>query len=204
MSSAFLKNRQLNLDSTFRCALECPNCQRSKHFKGNVPGRDLSMSAFVKLAEFFEEIHFCGQLSDPVHHPQFIEFLKICNERKIFNRIHNASSAKSKDWYIKAFQANPDARWWFGIDGLPHQSHRYRINQDGEKLFDIMLEAKKHLNNRPTWQYIVFRYNEYNVEQAKQMAIKNGVNFSLMISSRWLGKDDPNMPTQAKYRMTMK
>jgi len=60
--------------------------------------------------------------------------------------IHNASSLKSKKWYIEAFKAHPDMRWIFGIDGLPKDSCMYRVNQDGEKLFDIMLESKKYLN----------------------------------------------------------
>ena len=51
--------------------------------------------------------------------------------------------------YIEAFKANPDAQWTFNIDGLPHQSHQYRINQNGNKLFDIMNKAKEYLNTMP-------------------------------------------------------
>jgi hypothetical protein len=44
--------------------------------------------------------------------------------------------------------------------------------QDGEKLYKVMLESKKYLKNPPRWQYIIFSYNEHNVEKAKQMAQK--------------------------------
>ena len=38
-------------------------------------------------------------------------------------------------------------------------SHKYRINQDGQYLFERMLDAKnKGLNVE--WQYIIFDYNE--------------------------------------------
>ena len=47
---------------------------------------------------------------------------------------------------------------------LPHQSHQYRINQNGNKLFDIMNKAKEYLNTMPHWQYIKFDYNKDNVE----------------------------------------
>ena len=49
-------------------------------------------------------------------------------------------------WYIKAFKANINARWIFGIDGLPNESHNYRVNQDGEKLFNVIVESKKVFN----------------------------------------------------------
>jgi hypothetical protein len=71
--------------------------------------------------------------------------LKLCREKNIHAVIHNAASHKSEEWYKEAFESNTDAEWWFGIDGLPNQSHVYRKNQDGVKLFNIMLESKKHL-----------------------------------------------------------
>jgi len=33
-------------------------------------------------------------------------------------------------WYESAFESNPNAEWHFGLDGLPEESHLYRINQD--------------------------------------------------------------------------
>jgi len=207
MTKDFFSRSDVNIDIGFRCALECPNCQRSRHytkFNNPVRGYDLSLDEFLKVASHFKSIHFCGQFSDPVHHPKFIEFLEICFKKNIEVHVHNASSAKSKDWYKRAFQTNPDALWWFGIDGLPHQSHLYRINQDGNKLFDIMIESKKYLKKSPIWQYIVFRYNEDNVEEAKKIAEENEVSFNLVISSRWNNSNDPLIPTKKEYRMSLK
>ena len=59
------------------------------------------------------------------------------------------------------------------IDGLPHQSHQYRINQNGNKLFDIMNKAKEYLNTMPHyWQYIKFDYNKDNVEYPEELQCK--------------------------------
>ena len=144
----FLHRRELSIDLSHRCALECPRCQRQFAFRDQgkrVPGRDITMDEIKKAAKFYNYFNFCGQLSDAVHHPQFIEILEFCRDNKVGVEIHNASSTKSKEWYIKAFKANKNARWVFGIDGLPEQSHLYRKNQDGIKLFEMMLLAKKHL-----------------------------------------------------------
>ena len=196
-NNSFFYRKGVNLDISFRCALECLRCQRTKNYtsKGKkVIGEDLSLVDFKKIAKHFKSLNFCGQYSDPVHHPKFLEILEMTNKNKNEVVIHNASSTKPKDWYIKAFKANPNARWVFGIDGLPEESCLYRINQDGVKLFNIMIESKKYLNLKPVWQYIVFRYNEDHIEQAKQMADKNDVIFMILQSSRWINDDDPLMP----------
>jgi len=205
--SNFFTRRSLNIDITHRCALDCPRCQRWGNYRQHgkkVPGIDISISQMKKVISFYKDINFCGQYSDPVHHPKFIQILKLLLDNDIACAVHNASSAKSKEWYIKAFKANPKARWVFGIDGLPNESHKYRINQDGEKLFDIMIEAKKYLTTKPKWQYIIFRYNENHIEQAKQMAVDNDIPIIIVNSSRWWSDNDIYRPTNPELSFSPK
>jgi len=169
-----------------------------------VPGKDMTTNDFKKIAKFFTSIDFEGQLSDPVHHPRFIEFLRHCFEQNIHTEIHNASSVKSETWYQTAFKANPDAEWVFSIDGLPEESHKYRINQNGRKLYDIMVMGKEYLRTAPTWQYIVFRYNEESIDKAIEMAKSDGLKFYLLQSSRWESDDDPYRPLSDKYRTPLR
>lgn len=197
----FLRRRNVNLDITHRCPLECPRCQRFSSFTSlglKVPGEDMPFEEFKKIVDHFTHLNFCGQVSDPVHHPKFVEFLKYIHDHPEPKSasIHHASAGKPLSWYPKAFKANPKARWWFGIDGLPKDSHKYRINQDGEKLFEIMKMSREHLNQLPVWQYIVFKYNENDIDEAKAIAKDLGVEFMLVNSSRWLGPDDPYRPSK--------
>ena len=142
----------INIDISNRCPLECMRCQRQTNFTlegRKVYGRDATMDEIRKLSDYFSSFNFCGQLSDPVHHPKFVEILEYLYKKEIQVTVHNASSQKPKDWYIKAFKAHPKAKWIFAIDGLPEESNMYRINQDGQKLYEVMLEAKKHLQQTP-------------------------------------------------------
>ena len=98
----------------------------------------------------------------------------------------NGFGKKDKWWdisYEKAAQIKKH-RWIFGVDGLPKDSHKYRINQDGEKLFNIMLESVNHLSYPPVWQFIVFNYNETHVEYCKQWAHELGLRFKLVLSGK--------------------
>lgn len=204
--SNFLNRRGVNIDLTHRCPLECPRCMRQLVYRNHgkaVPGEDISAEDFKKVADFFVYIDFEGQYSDPIHHSKFIDFLEICYKNRIKTEIHTASSAKPEKWYRKAFETNPDANWMFSIDGLPNESSKYRINQDGSKLYKIMQESKSYLRSKPTWQYIVFNYNEQSIDQAINMAAESDINFYLLQSARWLGQNDPYMPSK-KYRMMPK
>ena len=196
----FLNRKSINIDIGFRCSLECPKCQRQSQHKNlneKVPGYDLTLDEIYKLSDFYKEFVFCGQLSDPIHHPQFANMLRILQSKNIGCQVHSASSHKPEKAFIECFKANPLAEWIFGIDGLPEESHKYRINQDGEKLFRMMLEAKKILNKPPVWQYIIFKYNEHNIDKAKAMADKHDLTLLLLQSSRWKGDDDYFKPKEA-------
>ena len=208
----FINRKSVNIDITHRCPLECPRCQRQDSFtsKGlKVPGKDISLQSFKKVLNHFNHINFCGQVSDPVHHPKFIDILKMTYKKPHSVSVHHATGYKKMKWYIEAFKAHPRARWWFGIDGTPDVSHKYRINQDGQKLFEIMCESVKHLRTQPIWQYIVFRYNEdpKMIKKAQQMANNIGgigVQFMLIHSSRWLKGDDPYRPINPQASLDLR
>ena len=196
--------RGINIDISNRCPLQCMRCQRQTNFtlKGRkVYGRDATMDEIRKLSDHFTSFNFCGQLSDPVHHPKFVEILDYLYKKNIDVAIHNASSQKPERWYVKAFKAHPKAKWIFGIDGLPDESNLYRINQDGEKLFNVMLKAKEYLKKTPSWQYIVFSYNEDHIEQAQKMAKEHGLMMIMLHSSRWMSESDPLRPKSTEYNL---
>ena len=180
-------SRKINIDSTHRCPLECPKCQRQaiRRAGHKVPGKDMPWGDFIKIANYFERgLLFCGQVSDPTANPLLIDMLKYCYKKNIPVSLNTAASHKPIEWYEKAFEANPDGVWMFGIDGLPKDSHIYRVNQNGPKLYEVMkLCAKKCKTS--VWQYIVFKYNENDIEEARGMAKANNIQFDLVFSGRW-------------------
>jgi MoaA/NifB/PqqE/SkfB family radical SAM enzyme len=181
------KQKSLNIDIGNRCTLQCSECARTKFVSNNLPlpGKDLKIAQFDKISDFFigSRINFCGTFSDPIFNLDFIKMLAMCKKKNIKAIVHTAASHKSLDWYIKAFQANNDATWIFGIDGLPDQSHLYRKNQDGKKMFDILLTAKS-MNLPLIWQYIIFDYNKKNVKEAKQLARKHQIELLIVKTNR--------------------
>lgn len=184
--------RCINLDITHRCTLQCLRCLRNAYDR--VPGHDMSVDEYNKIVSYFSHVNFCGNISDPVMNPFFLDFLKINYDNNISCEIHNAATGKSLDWYNKAFTINPKARWIFGLDGLPDQSHNYRVNQKGHQLFNAM-KLCSSMGLDATWRMIVFSFNEDSIDQCKQLANEINVKFELVKSSRFR-KDDPLKPTK--------
>ena len=174
----------INLDLSNRCTNRCPGCARDK-FK-HVPGSDITESDMEKISNFFQAITFCGQVSDPVLHPNFHNLLAICLKKNRKVVIHTAVASRPKMWWTKSFvmSRGKNIEWVFAIDSLPEDSHKYRINQDGQKLFDIMIKCAS-FGVTTTWQYIVFNYNQKDVEQCKQIAKEHNIKFMKIDSGRW-------------------
>ena len=186
VSSMYDLRKEVNIETSIRCNLECSKCERKYLLTNNLPflGGDMSVSDFEKVVEYYDSINLIGNISDPIFATNLIDFLKITYEKDKKTVLHTAASHKSSTRYMEAFKANVNAKWMFGIDGLPKDSHKYRINQDGEHLFDMMKLAV-NCGLTPVWKYIVFKYNQNDIDEAKALAEHNGIKFKLVKSSRW-------------------
>ena len=202
MSPSF-RHKMLNIENSPRCTLQCPSCKRTNFkikYGQNVPlpGSDITPDQLKKCLKYFNRINFCGQHSDPIFGQHFIEMLKICKDRDVFTEVHTAASHKPETWWREAFLANINARWCFGIDGPPELSHLYRINQDGEQLFNMMCLAKE-LGIDTHWHYIVFSYNEHAVDRCRELAHAKGIKIQFKLSAREMGLPDSFAPINKKY-----
>tara|TARA_A100001234_G_scaffold143417_1_gene125926 strand:+ start:3042 stop:3611 length:570 start_codon:yes stop_codon:yes gene_type:complete len=180
------RKKRLNIEATARCTLKCPLCKRAAHVRkhGKVPqGWEMTPDQLEKVAPYFRKITFCGQLSDPVFAKHLIPMLSICQDYDIRTRVLTAATGRSEEWYEEAFNANLQAHWTFGIDGLPEKSHRYRINQDGFFLYKMMLKAKSY-GMAVWWQYIIFDWNKDQINICKQMARENNIKILFIESKR--------------------
>ena len=191
----------INLDITNKCTLQCSFCERQKPVFKDYRSRteELSLEDFKKIAKEIKHINLCGQISDPIFHPDILKMIEFCYKNNNYMEVHTAATAKSKkeDWYIKAFKSNPNVFWSFGIDGLPQQSSNHRINQDSAFLFKIMVICNS-MGMDCERQCIVFDYNEKDIDNIKKMAKVIGIKLKLILSNRF--DESSNLkPSQGNY-----
>ena len=190
----------INLDITHRCPLLCGSCMRqSNAYKQSQHlYKDMALSDYKKIIDAkFEFIEFCGQQSDPMTHPDILEFISL--SYNTFLTIQTATSHKDKDFYEEAFsRCGMKTTWIFGLDGLPEESHKHRINQNGVHLYEMMkLGSSMGIDIR--WQYIVFNYNQDHIDEAQKMAENDNIKFTLAFSNRWGNSKMKSLKPSEKY-----
>jgi hypothetical protein len=180
----------LNFEAGIACRLKCGGCMMRNDMKSigmGWPDRyNIRLDSFKVIFEIFKQFDFCGNLSDPIYHPDFVDTLKYLKGKNIKINFHTNGSGKTKKWWTKVFELCQGEVWtWiFALDGLPEESHKYRINQNGEQVWEMM-KLGKSMGAMIDWQWIVFKYNQYHIKEGKLMAAQYGINFKEMHSTRW-------------------
>jgi len=196
----------VNVDLTDKCILKCSKCPRNFPETDLSKHEDISIQDFTKLCDHFVSIRICGQMSDPIYHPDFLILLEIALSKCKKIDIHTNGYGKKRSFWEKAFNLSrgvKKCRWKFALDGLPDQSHIYRENQDGFEVWETM-KAGSLLGVRIEWNYIIFKYNQHSIKSAKKLAKQHNMEFCLVNSSRWDGEDDPLKPDKKEHYIIKK
>lgn len=167
-----------NLDISHRCILRCPQCIRQKLSSQDQIRRsfDLEEKDFQKIINYYHNIGFCGQISDPIYHPNFLKFLEMSEGKKV--RIATNGSGQSLDWWQEAYSYGVgENAWYFGVDGIDEKSELYRVGSNFENVWDMM-KLGRDLGHAVVWQYIIFDFNQDDTEKALEIAKKE--DFTLL------------------------
>jgi len=184
-----------NLDISHRCILRCPQCVRQKTTSQDQIKRsfDLKEENFEKILNYFTHgITFCGQISDPIYHPNFLNFLKMCDGRGRKVRIATNGSGKSDEWWEQAYSYGlGENAWYFGVDGIDKKSEIYRVGSNFEDVWSRMLRGRD-LGHAIVWQYIIFGYNEHEIDRAIEIA--KAEDFSILFVNTNRGFNPEHQP----------
>ena len=204
LTDFYIRNQRFsspNMDLSHRCILRCPQCLRQKveGLPRIARSYDIGEPEFRKVLSFYEnQITFCGQISDPIYHPKFLTLLEMMNGLGKGLRIAtNGTNAKGMDekWWEKAYSYGLGENcWYFGVDGLDEKSELYRIGSNFKQVWETM-KMGVQAGHPIVWQYIIFGYNEHEIERAKEMAEENGITLLLINTNRGF---DPRSRTLRK------
>lgn len=169
--------RRVHLELTTRCNAVCPMCSRNvrggfqtKH----LPEAELSLEDIVGIlpATFvsqLEQIWLCGNYGDPIVARDTLAILHYFRRSNPALRIgfNTNGSARELMWWREL--AGLVSVCQFGIDGLEDTNHLYRRNTSWSL---IMRNAKAFIaaGGEATWEFIAFRHNEHQIDNARELA----------------------------------
>ena len=193
--------KELHLEITRRCQLQCPKCPRT-FLKGQYKIDDMKYDNYIELVDTLQPkfLNFCGNLGDPIFHPQLDKFIAYAGDKNINFGIATAGVGKKLDWWERFYNSYHRGEVVFGLDGLEDSAHNYRVGTNWQQVFDAM-KLGASMNKNVIWQWIPFSFNEHQVKQAQELAKEHGIKFMLRLSSRFDGPDDPLRPTQEEYKL---
>jgi len=125
---------------------------------------------------------FCGNFGDPLMHPQLNEIVNFFQNQQIW--ISTNASLRSRRWWSE-LATNKNVSVIFCIDGIGKEHELYRRNTSYEKIIE---NAKSFIQAGGTadWQFIVFKHNEHQIDEAKKLSQELGFkSINFMYSDRF-------------------
>ena len=190
--------KNLEIELTTICTLGCPGCPRNyqKHLKPqwNTGHMDYDYVRWLAYETDFWQYQFVGCYGDPIYHPNIVEIMELfVKQGKRFTIETNASNTKPELWdKIHELELNDKVLFTFSVDGLEDTNHLYRINSKWKSIQTGMQELSNYIKQQDdpskvpqvSWKFLVFPYNEHQVNEAQELCNDYGFKFYAAKSER--------------------
>ena len=186
-----------HLEITNYCNAACPMCGRNPIMRSDdekwvmrkgefCDSHNLYIDDIANIfdSEFYSnyeltKVNLCGNKGDPAASPDLFEIVEYFMLRDKNTRINMATNGGLKTpnyWYrlgetYKKF--NNSGQVTFGIDGLEDTNHIYRQNVNFNKVIENA-QAFIEGGGNAGWQYLIFKHNEHQIEEAQKLSEKLG------------------------------
>lgn len=184
----------VHLELTTKCNANCPMCGRNAFgvVRPDLQLIELSLDDCKKIfpSSFLSQLKnmsICGVYGDPILARDLLEIIKyiysVNPDIKI--DIYTNGEIHSASWWKKMAQIIGNGKVIFGIDGLADTANIHRRNTVFATVIRnarVFIEA----GGRAEWDFIVFKHNEHQVEEARTLAQKLGFEiFQVKRTSRF-------------------
>jgi MoaA/NifB/PqqE/SkfB family radical SAM enzyme len=203
---------QMHIELTNSCNAACPMCVRFHNNSTLIrPDLEIGQITLEKFKKYFPPeillkcslILFCGVHGDPCVAKDTLEICKYIMESssKTAVRLNTNGGMRKAEWWKQMGELfskrtkRSGFNYWqitFSIDGLEDTNHIYRRNVNWKTLMSNV-NAFISAGGMANWDYLIFKHNEHQIEEASALALKMG--FCEFIPKKALGVDNGKMLT---------
>lgn len=183
----------VHLELTTNCNAACPMCPRNLHGGADHPDIPIAQMSLATIQTIFAgewsraltHVQMCGNYGDPLMVRDLLDIIRHIRSRNpaISFCINTNGSLRTPSWWreLGTLLTEPVDRVAFGIDGLADTNHLYRRGTDFAK---IMANATAFMaaGGKAEWQFLRFKHNEHQVEDAQRLA--DSLGFKRFIAKR--------------------
>lgn len=198
--------KAVHLELTERCQASCPMCPRTGnvHLNDNELSLDDIKQIFpVSFIRRLERITMCGNFGEPIVAKDCLEIVKYFRETNssLYITINTNGGARPTQWWIELAHTIGNSGFvLFGIDGLEDTNDIYRV---GVRWNNMINGAKAFIDagGEARWDYIVFKHNEHQIEQARTLSNQLGFKqFRLKKSYRYINENNISIEEPEMYK----
>jgi len=194
---------EINFELSSHCNSKCSQCPRYD-MKGyvrsdlNVTHLELDIIENLPINQMksLKTVSFCGNFGDPLMHPQLDKIIDCFPEQNI--SISTNASLRNTEWW-SSLGAMKNVTVTFCIDGIGKEHEMYRRNTSYEKIIKNA-EAYIRSGGEATWQFILFKHNEHQTQEAKKISKEMGFKkISFLYSDRFDTQDTWQVYDEGEY-----
>jgi len=173
---------EVQIENSSICNAACPQCVReiTPDDKSWLQETYLETDFFDLIPDYvYQEskiIFFCGNIGDPCAAPNFLDVCRLIRKKNpdiIIKISTNGGLRSPKFWKELAEIVGDRSEVIFAIDGLEDTNHIYRVNVRWSNVISNV-QAFVEGGGKPYWQYITFKHNQHQVEEARALSEKLG------------------------------
>jgi MoaA/NifB/PqqE/SkfB family radical SAM enzyme len=172
--------KTIHLEVTQNCQAACPMCNRNQ--SGGVINPHINLNELtledcktIFKPDFIKQLNtmfMCGNLGDPIIAKDSLEIFKYFREHNsnMWLSMNTNAGARDKIWWTELSNTfGNNGTVIFSVDGLKDTNHIYRQGVSWKSVRRSM-QAFISAGGRARWDFLVFSYNQHQVEQAEQLS----------------------------------
>ena len=188
-----LQPKNVRLETSIRCQLACPTCERAEGKTKAVLGNGvLSLKDFEKFIDdnpYIRKVEI-SSWGEVFLNPDLLAIIKCAHEKNVKILISNGANFNTvKESVLEGLVKYQVARLAVALDGTDQKTYvQYRRGGN----FDQVIQNVTRLNAykaqyqsefpKLVWQFIVFGHNEHQIPEAMEMAESLGMDFRIKMS----------------------
>jgi len=184
------------------CNLRCPLCPTGN----NTINFEKKMIEYENFTKILDKVHSATSLQmfswgESLLHPKICEMIGYASKKGLSIDIHSNFSLKLSEEFLEKLVKSGLTNLTLSIDGASQETYeKYRRNGNFSTVLENMEKIsriKKMLGSQKPnviWKFVVNKYNEHEVEKARNMAESFGFDFRTSVFT--LVDDVVDLPTQ--------
>lgn len=179
----------VHIELTNLCNAACPVCARYiNHSEVLNPELDLRSITFQEFKEWFpldfvnrsNRWTFCGTNGDPLMARDLLDIIRyVAENSSAAIQINTNGGIRSPEFFVELgniLKSQTNRYVIFSVDGLEDTNHIYRRNVKWNKVYENM-KAYGSTGAESQWDFLVFKHNEHQIEEARQLSKDLGIKF---------------------------